>query len=330
MYRPAMHSVIPEQVFIVGMNGSGTTMLLDHIANHSLIYGFPNETKSFPYLITHQGRYGDLEVDENYMRLWRDIRNLVVGQPRFKPESIPTPDTGPRTAAGIIDHIMKHLASAQGKEIWCEKTPMHVHHLKLLAQAFPTAKFIHVIRDGRDCAASFHRRWRYNPVRTMFRWKLAVSTGMQHGRALGSRYHEVRYEEITASPEAVFRDVLGFLGVPYEAAVLVSSRSRTDATASRETKVTRNLRRASDYFSPATIARMESVAGRLLTELGYRCANVDGNCHPGRWHLRLWQFTDEVRRFATMMLMEGRVVRPRTWRYVIGRLRNALKQKSTL
>ena len=207
---------------------------------------------------------------------------------------------------------------------------MHVHHLQLLAQAFPEAKFIHVIRDGRDCAASFHRRWRFNPVRTVFRWKQAVSSGMQQGRALGSRYHEVRYEEITESPEAVFRDIFEFLGVPYEAAVLVSGRSRTGVAASRETKVTRNLRRANDYFSPAMIARMESVAGRLLTELGYHSENSSGDRHPGRWHLRLWQLTDDLRRFATMVLTQGRVMKPKRWRYVMSRLRNALKQKSTL
>src|SRR5688572_33258864 len=121
------------------MNGSGTTMLLDHISSHSLIFGFPNETKSFPYFIAHQARYGDLRDDQNFLRLWRDIRKSLVGQPRFN-QIIPPPDASVRTAAGVIDHIMKHLAKAQGKELWCEKSPMHVHHLQLLAQAFPRAK----------------------------------------------------------------------------------------------------------------------------------------------------------------------------------------------
>ncbi len=144
------------------------------------------------------------------MRLWRDIRQSLVGRPKFNPETIPEPDKGTRTAADIIDHIMKYLAKAQGKVIWCEKSPMHVHHLQRMALAFPKAKFIHVIRDGRDCAASFHRRWRYNPVRTMFRWKQAVTSGMQQGRALGSRYHEIHYEKITESPEPYFATSASF------------------------------------------------------------------------------------------------------------------------
>ena len=328
--QPDMISAPPAQVFIVGMNGSGTTMLLDHLSNHSLIYGFPNETRSFPYFIAHQGKYGDLGIDQNFMQLWRDIRKSFVGQPRFMPQSIPPPAASPRTAAGILDHIMKHLARAQGKEIWCEKSPMHVHHLQLLAEAFPKAKFIHVIRDGRDCAASFHRRWRFNPIRTVFRWKQAVGSGMQQGRALGSRYHEVRYEEITESPEAAFRDIFWFLGLPYEPTVLVAGRSRTGAAASKELKVTRNLRRADDYFSPTTIARMESVAGRLLAELGYHGKDSSGDRNPGRWHLRFWQATDDLRRLAALVSAQGRADNPKKWRYVIGRIRNALRQKSTL
>src|SRR5688572_24569696 len=311
------------------MNGSGTTMMLDHLSNHSLIFGFPNESRSLPYFITHQNRYGDLQDDQNFMQLWRDIRKSLVGQSRFN-QIIPLPNTNARTAAGVIDHIMKHLAKAQGKEIWCEKSPMHVHHLQLLAQAFPAAKFIHVIRDGRDCAASFHRRWRFNPVRTVFRWKQAVRSGMREGRTLGSRYHEVRYEEITESPEAVFRTIFEFLGFPYEAAVLISGRSRTGVAASGVSKVSRNLRRAEDYFSPEMTARMEVVAGRLLTELGYDSGNASGDQCPGRWHLRLWQLTDDLRRFAALMAAQGGIVQSKRWRYVMGRLRNALKQKSTL
>ena len=153
---------------------------------------------------------------------------------------------------------------------------------------------------------------------------------MQQGRALGRRYHEIRYEEITESPEAAFRDIFEFLGLPYEAAVLVAGRARNGAAASKELNVTRNLRRANYYFSPAMIAKMEAVAGRLLAELGYHGENSSGDRHPGRWHLWFWQFTDDLRRLGTMASTHGRGGKPKSWRYLINRVRNALKQKSTL
>ena len=38
-------------IFVVGMNGSGTTMLLNHLDSHSTIYGFPQETRLLPQML---------------------------------------------------------------------------------------------------------------------------------------------------------------------------------------------------------------------------------------------------------------------------------------
>lgn len=305
-------------------------MLLDHLASHSMIFGFPTETKSLPYFIKQEAKYGDLSVDKNFLRLWDDMKASVVERARFLRQGIPAPGMRVRTAAGAFDHIMQHLTATQGKQIWCEKTPMHVHHLFLLAQAFPEAKFIHIIRDGRDCAASFHRRWRFNPVRTVFRWKQAVRAGRQQGASLGSRYYEVRYEEITEAPEAVFRKLFSFLEMPFESSVLSSGRARLGAVASSEGEVTRNVRHAGEYFSPAVVSGIERVAGRLLGELGYACENRNGDRDPSRQQLRWWQATDDLRRLWTLILRQGRVFRPSKWGYVVSRIRSALKQKATM
>ncbi len=68
-----MKNSLPDQVFIVGMNGSGTTMLLDHLASHSLWFGFSAETQVLPYFIKRQTTYGDLADDANYWKLWSDL-----------------------------------------------------------------------------------------------------------------------------------------------------------------------------------------------------------------------------------------------------------------
>jgi chromosomal replication initiation ATPase DnaA len=49
-----------EPVFLAGMNGSGTTMLLDHRSNQSQLYGFPVTTRSLTYFVETEARYGDL------------------------------------------------------------------------------------------------------------------------------------------------------------------------------------------------------------------------------------------------------------------------------
>jgi hypothetical protein len=314
------------------MNGSGTTMLLDHLSSHSLLFGFPSETKSLPFFIEHQVEYGDLTDDRKFLKLWNDMKESVVGRVAPGPERIPTPENWrevPRTAASVFNQILLLFAGAKGKHIWCEKTPMHVHHLCLLAAEFPNAKFVHIVRDGRDCAASFHRRWKFNPVRTVYRWKRAVRAGRAQGQLLGSRYHEVRYEQVTETPEMAFRDICAFLGIAFEAAVLSAARSRPEMTGSSAQTVAPNQRRAAQYFGAADLARIEGVAGRYLTELGYVCRNPAGDSDPAPWALRWWEFTDDLRRFGVAMLAGDRMLRPRYWRYVVRRVRSALKQKAT-
>jgi hypothetical protein len=320
----------PGQVFIVGMNGSGTTMLRDHLACHPEIYGFPFETRSLPYFILHQDEFGDLGSEENFLRLWRAMKTSIGKRAGVLPPELPLPEAGNRTATGAFDHIMRYLAQAEGKRIWCEKTPMYIHHMPLLAGSFPQARFLHIIRDGRDCAASFHRRWRFNPVRTISRWKKVVNAGRRDGQTLGARYWEVRYEELTEGPEAAFRDLLAFLGLPYEAAVLRASKSKREDSTASSARIERNARRSTDYFDSEMSRKLESVAGRLLTELGYESINKSGDFDPPAWRMKLWQVTDDARRFAAVVTRHGRLLKPSKWRYLASRTRNALKQRATL
>lgn len=318
------------QIFIVGMNGSGTTMLLDHLGSHSAIFGFPAETKSLPYFIMNEAGYGDLNVEANFERLWSELSESVFGGAEVLRRDIPLPDSSRRSAAGAFDQLMGHLARSQGKRIWCEKSPMHVHHLTLLAKKFPDARFIHVIRDGRDCAASFHRRWKFNPMRTIVRWKRAVRAGREQGRKLGARYFEVRYESITARPEHEFRLICDFLGLEFERAVLGAGRRRPNSTKPKGGQVIRNERSAVQYFGPERIAQMEAVAGLTLVEFGYSCGNACGDADPGPTRLRWWTLQDDVVRLGEFITGRARIFRPSKWGYIVNRIRSALRQKSSL
>jgi hypothetical protein len=50
-------------IFVLGMNGSGTTMLLDLLSKHSEIYGFRGETKVLPYLVKTFGTFPILDPE---------------------------------------------------------------------------------------------------------------------------------------------------------------------------------------------------------------------------------------------------------------------------
>lgn len=323
----------PDQVFIVGMNGSGTTMLLDHLSSHPSLFGFPGETKVLPFYLTREPRYGDLSLDVNYERLWREMRESIVGQVKddgLRSATPPASDVAQRSVAFVFDQLMRSSPGMTGKRIWCEKSPMHVLHLRLLGNAFPNAKFIHVIRDGRDCAASFHRRWQFNPRRTIARWKHSVRKGREQGASLGDRYLEVRYESVTQDPEAALRSICRFLGVEFDVSILSAGRSRQDAASAKSAQIVRNRRSAAHYFDRATMNDLERIAGHYLSELGYPVGKCTGDEDPAWLALRWWQVCDEARRLSVVLFRRGRILKPQTWGYLNRRLKSALKQKAVL
>ncbi len=55
--------------------------------------------------------------------------------------------------------------------IWGDKTPGYLNHLGPLKRLFPSAKFIHMIRDPRDYCLSIRESWGKHPWRAAYRWQ---------------------------------------------------------------------------------------------------------------------------------------------------------------
>jgi hypothetical protein len=124
-----------------------------------------------------------------------------------------------------------------------DKTPDNVRHFPLLATMFPQAKFIHILRDARDCAVSawFHNQ-RVNPESfgeyfASFHkftdafaeaWVLNVSLGAKFAAEQPERCLTIRYEDLSRDPVALFKQVCRFLGASIDPAVLQSCCAAAD------------------------------------------------------------------------------------------------------
>jgi hypothetical protein len=314
------------------MNGSGTTMLLDCLGRHPELYAFPEETRLIPYLMSRMAEYGDLRVDANFLALWEEVRNLGVFRLSNADAPVPLPQdwrARPRNLAAVLDAQFSYFAAREGKRRWCEKTPQHVQHLTGLAELFPTAKFVQVVRDGRDCAASFHRRWRRQPELTIYRWKKVVAAGHEQGLRLGEqRYLELRYEDLTATPEPCLRGICTFLNLPFDAAVLESARPHMqsgDATAGRGLQ--KNSGKWQKYFNTAMQQRLERIAGRQLARYGYQTNSPEADAEVAGWQRRYWASTEALRQYGREIWrkLNGDLERP--WRVILAKPLNALRQR---
>lgn len=109
-----------------------------------------------------------------------------------------------------------------------DKTPLHVEYMSTLRTLFPTAKFIHIVRDGRDTAISItrHSDRMLNRAPTcagndLFyqcikeaaeRWHNAIQAALAFKQQFPDNYHEVQYGELQQKPLETIQGILNFLG----------------------------------------------------------------------------------------------------------------------
>jgi hypothetical protein len=191
--------------FVVGSGRSGTTMLrliLD--ANPEL--AVPYESQFVDSVITRWPQYapgGRLDVDRLMADIGRrvDRMHISLDEARARLRALPEPVT----AGTAVSTVFQVYADQEGKPRWGDKTPRYARHIPLLASTFPNARFVHLIRDGRDVALSYLDQ-PFGPSNiwdAAIHWKTSVSLARRDGPPLGAdRYIEVYYEDIVADPRA--------------------------------------------------------------------------------------------------------------------------------
>jgi hypothetical protein len=193
----------------------------------------------------------------------------------------------PGTGLGeAVAAVYETYAEDRGKSRWGDKTPMYMQHLPLLERLFPTARYVHLVRDGRDAGLSFlamprgivTESWGHprTPGGFACQWRSEVRAAQALGLRVGERYLEVLYEELVAGAGAVVERICAFARLPYEAAMLeyegtvdVSAKPHQQRLRQAPTPGLRDWR---EDMAPEDVAAFEAVAGDLLAELGYETA----------------------------------------------------------
>jgi hypothetical protein len=107
----------------------------------------------------------------------------------------------------------ERMAIAAGKRRWIEKTPKHILHIGTIKSWCPDAKFILMIRDGRDVAWSIRKRTG-SLEEGVQRWIDDNLAGREHWN--DPDVHVLRYEDLVADFESTTRSALRFLGEEYD------------------------------------------------------------------------------------------------------------------
>lgn len=220
---------------------------------------------------------------------------------------------GPALAAmkRFCDDAFSSCRDAQrpSADHFVEKTPGHVEHLPWVRQMYPSAWYIHLVRDGRDVVRSTRKMWFGSRFlcRDANRWGNAVSSGRRE-LAKVERGREVRYESLLVDPVGVASELLDWIGLEPGLDV-------------REALMRRSSKAVAGYTGEATVGsgkwrldlsrwqlgEVYRCAGAQLVELGY----LDGDEFE-RWRRRpeYWYGALMSRRPAGLMDLLDRRRRP--------------------
>ncbi len=275
-------------VFLVGSPRSGTTMLKRMVNAHPLL-AITRETHWIPRFyekrkgVTEAGHVTEGLVDHLF-------EHHRFEQMKIKRKSLLKilRDHNDLTYANLVTQIFDNYGRRKGKPLVGDKTPTYVRKLPLLHQLWPAARFVHLIRDGRDVWLSMQNwrmaaksagkfpSWKVDPlVTTALWWKALVGMGRRDGRAIGNGlYREFQYEKLVAQPEAECRELAHFLGLPHVEAMerYYEGRSQTDEQLSTNAAwlpPTPGRRDWRTQLEAHDIEKFEAAAGDLIEELGY-------------------------------------------------------------
>lgn len=243
-------------VFVVGSMGSGTTitrlMLDSHpnlmIARETGFMRAVNAQYNIPFW-----QFGDVWLD----RIGMSESDLDAAVRRF------------------CNDMFGTAAAKQGAKRWGDKTPYHVHHMERAAKIFPDAVFVGTVRHPGAVANSVKRfGWTWNTgIRT---WLNSNQAMIDAGMAMGDRFHLIRYEDLVSDTEPIMREVLDFLGEPWNDQVLnyhdVQSGRAEGGTRAEEPVDTKRIARWTQHVHPKQMARLEARTGDLARLFGYDSA----------------------------------------------------------
>lgn len=261
-------SARPRLAFIVGCARSGTSILGELIAAHPAVKYVFEATK-----------------------VWESIGRRADGSHRLTAADATWP-----VRRGIAAQFARCHGACDPEALVVEKCPRNTLRIPFLRRTFPEARFIHIIRDGRDVACSLvpglaAGRWQHlrppdwqqieaeyeGVCRCAMAWQSVVRIALADLAAVP--HLEVRYENLVRDPVGTARLIFTFLGLPdapevHDFAGRVHDQTTGSYHAQHQVQWFRpdhatRIGRWRENLSAAQQARVQSLIGPLLHSLGY-------------------------------------------------------------
>jgi hypothetical protein len=243
-------AVLDSPVFLCGHRKSGTTMLVCLFDCHPELLTYPCDSgffyKVFPACLSSGKEESARALVDHTIRhcLRKEMAN-VESPELFDVDAVAARfEQLVKVADGSPKSLLKSLFQAYGElcgqepDRWkacVEKTTSTEIYALEIADWFPKAKFIHLIRDPRDNYAALKSGWqsRYRLQEEeprgllqslIDRGGLGTRLAQLNRAILGAdRYLIVRFEDLARAPEATLKEMSDFMGISYHPTLMMPS-----------------------------------------------------------------------------------------------------------
>jgi hypothetical protein len=242
--------------------------------------------------LLHQ--YGNLSVSDNFLQLATDICEFVSANPVLWEIKMPT---GPELAArckkptliDLYSAIYEIYAEQHSATTWCCKSMANLYFIPEIERNGLKPIYIHLVRDGRDVAASFKKAivGEKHIYHLAHQWREDQEKSISYcSQYAADRYLRVSYEDLIHDTEGSLRKILDRLSLPFDKSVFDFYKTDEAKHTAEAGKMWDNLVKpvmktnTNKFLMQLTeeeILIFESIAGDMLDTLGYQrhCDKAD-------------------------------------------------------
>lgn len=247
-----------EIIFVIGTPRSGTTLLQKILEANSKLFSIQGETGLFSLqnFFDPNRKHFDLnkEIKNNFLKVSKD-------------------------SVDFFDNCVGLLMREELNKKFVEKTPQHILYLKFLVKHFPKSKFIHIVRDGRDCYCSARKHPWIPQSKNITTFSKYYSKCLDQIILMESNknVYTIKYEDLVLNSNSEVSKLMNFLNLDFE----VSQIDITNISKDKRSKL-KQFQKLNQNINSSSVGRWESelnsnevlkfkkVAGKQLNYFGYK------------------------------------------------------------
>jgi hypothetical protein len=269
-------------IFVIGSQRSGTTLMRLMLNAHSEV-AIPEEGGFWMPLLRD---YSEKKISYNKLSL---ILKYIENNSQFQKWHLSIYDVKKLlkkneeyNLSEVISVFYECYARRHSKVIWGDKTPSFFRMIPVLAELFPQARFIHIVRDGRAVFLSWKKREGYKRSVSVsaLEWAYKVrKIEKSLDQIKPGKRIKIRYEDLVSNPDQTLKKVCAFVGVEYEKNMLNFWKNSGKFIDDQHSKLIfkpvslKSTRRWEKELSESDILKFEMLTSKLLLNFGYKLSN---------------------------------------------------------